>query len=235
MKDGWFATGDMATVRRGRLLLHRRPQEGHDHPRRLQRLPARDRGGPLRAPGRLRGRGHRRPDDSLGEEVAAMVVLKEGQDASARTTSAPTPRSGSRPTSTRARSGSPRTPQRPDGQDPQARDQAPGVTPGTPCFGQRASGSAPPGRMGRPADCILVTPAVIVSPMRVAPRAEGARGGSLVDPAGADSRRSPPHQPAVRPGTTTPSRIPQPPPVRLGGDEPAARCPSAYGPASRRR
>ena len=36
---------------RGRLLLHRRPQEGHDHPRRLQRVPARDRGGPLRAPG----------------------------------------------------------------------------------------------------------------------------------------------------------------------------------------
>ena len=32
--------------RRGRLLLHRRPGEGHDHPRRVQRLPARDRGGP---------------------------------------------------------------------------------------------------------------------------------------------------------------------------------------------
>ena len=47
--------------RRGRLLLHRRPQEGHDHPRRLQRLPARDRGGALRAPGRARGRRHRRP------------------------------------------------------------------------------------------------------------------------------------------------------------------------------
>ena len=37
--------------RRGRLLLHRRPQEGPDHPRRLQRLPAGDRGGALRAPG----------------------------------------------------------------------------------------------------------------------------------------------------------------------------------------
>ena len=35
--------------RRGRLLLDRRPQEGHDHPRRLQRLSARDRGGHLRA------------------------------------------------------------------------------------------------------------------------------------------------------------------------------------------
>ena len=36
---------------RGRLLLHRRPQEGPDHPRRLQRLPARGRGGALRARG----------------------------------------------------------------------------------------------------------------------------------------------------------------------------------------
>ena len=32
-------------ARRGRLLLHRRPGQGHDHPRRLQRVPARDRGG----------------------------------------------------------------------------------------------------------------------------------------------------------------------------------------------
>ena len=31
---------------RGRLLLHRRPLQGHDHPRRLQRVPAGDRGGP---------------------------------------------------------------------------------------------------------------------------------------------------------------------------------------------
>ena len=46
--------------RRGRRVLHRRPQEGADHPRRLQRLPARDRGGPLRAPGRARGRRRRR-------------------------------------------------------------------------------------------------------------------------------------------------------------------------------
>ena len=47
--------------RRGRLPVHRRPDQGPDHPRRVQRLPARGRGGPLRAPGRGRGRGHRRP------------------------------------------------------------------------------------------------------------------------------------------------------------------------------
>ena len=46
---------------RGRLLLHRRPQEGADHPRRVQRLPARDRGGALRAPGDPRGRRGRHP------------------------------------------------------------------------------------------------------------------------------------------------------------------------------
>ena len=44
---------------RGRLFLHRRPQEGHDHPRRLQRVPARDRGGALRASCRARGSRHR--------------------------------------------------------------------------------------------------------------------------------------------------------------------------------
>ena len=59
--DGWFRTGDMGKRRRRRLLLHRRPQEGHDHPRRLQRVPARDRGGALRAPRGRRGRRRRRP------------------------------------------------------------------------------------------------------------------------------------------------------------------------------
>ncbi len=43
-----------------RLLLHRRPQEGHDHPWRLQRVPARDRGGALCPSGRRRGRRDRR-------------------------------------------------------------------------------------------------------------------------------------------------------------------------------
>ncbi len=46
---------------RGRLLLHRRPQEGPHHPRRLQRLPARGRGGALRARGGRRGGRDRHP------------------------------------------------------------------------------------------------------------------------------------------------------------------------------
>ena len=59
--EGWFATGDIGTRRHRRLLLHRGPQEGPDHPRRLQRLPPRGRGGRLRAPRRGRGRRHRHP------------------------------------------------------------------------------------------------------------------------------------------------------------------------------
>jgi long-chain acyl-CoA synthetase len=56
IKDGWFHSGDMGEVRRGRVLLHRRSQEGSDHPGWVQRLSTRDRGGPLRASGGARGR-----------------------------------------------------------------------------------------------------------------------------------------------------------------------------------
>ena len=45
--------------RRGRLLLHRGQEKGPDHPRRLQHLPAGDRGGALRASRGRRGRRHR--------------------------------------------------------------------------------------------------------------------------------------------------------------------------------
>ena len=58
--DGWFRSGDLGPQGRGRLVLHRRPVQGHDHPRRLQRVPARDRGGADDPPGRLAGRRHRR-------------------------------------------------------------------------------------------------------------------------------------------------------------------------------
>ena len=51
--------------RRRRLHLHRRPQEGPDHPRRVQRLPARGRGGAGRPPGGRPGRGaSASPDDA---------------------------------------------------------------------------------------------------------------------------------------------------------------------------
>jgi long-chain acyl-CoA synthetase len=59
IRDGWFPLRRPGLPRRGRLLLRGRPAQGPDHPRRLQRLPARGGGGALRAPGRRRGRRHR--------------------------------------------------------------------------------------------------------------------------------------------------------------------------------
>ena len=67
------------TRRRGRLLLHRRPDQGHDHPRRLQRLSrARSRkcSTSIRTVAEAAVIGI--PHDSLGEEVGAAVALKKG-------------------------------------------------------------------------------------------------------------------------------------------------------------
>jgi hypothetical protein len=61
--------------RRRRVFLRRRPLLGHDHPRRLQRVPAQDRGGPARAFRGPRGCGHRGTDELLGEEVGAAIAL----------------------------------------------------------------------------------------------------------------------------------------------------------------
>ena len=110
--------------RRGGLLLHRRPQEGPDHPRRLQRLPARGRGGALRAPedprsGRDRrpprpvGRGDRRrgrPPRGRGARPRGGQRLRQGAH---RRLQVPAPGLVPR-----------RAAQRPDRQDPQARDRA---------------------------------------------------------------------------------------------------------------
>ncbi|WP_442940171.1 AMP-binding protein [Nocardioides sp. B-3] len=59
--DGWLQNRRPRHPRRRRLLHHRGPQEEPDHPRGLQRLPAGDRRGRLRAPGRGRGRCGRYP------------------------------------------------------------------------------------------------------------------------------------------------------------------------------
>ena len=108
---------------RGRLLLHRRPQEGHDHPRRLQRVPARDRGGAVRAPGGLRGRGRRRSGrlDGRGGRRGGRAQGGRGRERRRH----PRVRQGARRgLQVPAQDLVPgRAPQGPDGQDPQARDQ----------------------------------------------------------------------------------------------------------------
>ena len=58
--DGWLHTGDMAKMDETRLLLHRRPQEGHDPGVGLQRVPERGRGRDRDDAGRARGGGGRR-------------------------------------------------------------------------------------------------------------------------------------------------------------------------------
>ena len=65
------------------------------------------------------------PHDDLGEEVGAAVVLKPGEAAEPDELRR-SPRSGSRPTSTRARVDHRRAAEGRDGQDPEARDRGAG-------------------------------------------------------------------------------------------------------------
>ena len=97
----------MGTRRRGRLLLRRRPQEGDDHPRRLQRLSARDRGGRSTSTPAVR------EVAVLGvpHDVARRGGRRGGRAAPrrggrARRSCATSPSRASPPTSTRAGSGS---------------------------------------------------------------------------------------------------------------------------------
>ena len=54
-RGGWFHSGDLGVLSRGRLPLGRRPQEGHDQDRRRERRQPGGRGGDLRTRRRRRG------------------------------------------------------------------------------------------------------------------------------------------------------------------------------------
>ncbi len=56
---GWMHTGDLAEMDEAGLRQHRRADQGHGHPRRRERLPARGRGVPLHPPGHRRRAGRR--------------------------------------------------------------------------------------------------------------------------------------------------------------------------------
>ena len=64
--DGWLHTGDAARDRRGRLLLHRRPLEGHVHLRRRERLSGRGRERAASAPRDRRSRRDRHSQRAVG-------------------------------------------------------------------------------------------------------------------------------------------------------------------------
>ena len=69
-RDDYQTVGDIAYRDDEGLLLHLRPQEGHDHLRRHEHLPGRDRSGARAAPRRARRRRVRHPERGVGRERA---------------------------------------------------------------------------------------------------------------------------------------------------------------------
>ena len=85
-------------LRRRRLPDAARPQEGHDHLRRLQHLPERPRGGAARAPGRGRSRGGRRALGALGRDAGGLrgAARRRGHRRRRAAATGPTPSSARR-------------------------------------------------------------------------------------------------------------------------------------------
>ena len=92
---------------RGRLLHDRRPDQGHDPHRRLQRLPGRDRTRPVRTPGRRARRGRRESRTKRRASSRRPTSSSSPQSMSRPRSSSPTVASISRHTRSPGRSSSP--------------------------------------------------------------------------------------------------------------------------------
>ena len=64
---------------RGRLRQHRRADQGHGHPRRRERVPARGRGVPLHPPGHRRRAGDRRPGRAVRRGAGGLGPAPAGR------------------------------------------------------------------------------------------------------------------------------------------------------------
>ena len=75
---GWMHSGDLAVMDDDGYVQHRRPAEGHDHPRRREHLAARDRGVLQTHPAVGEAQVIGVPSAKYGEEVMAWVRLAPG-------------------------------------------------------------------------------------------------------------------------------------------------------------